>query len=206
MKLLDLFCGAGGCSMGYHRAGFEVVGIDHGPQKNYPFEFHKANVFEWLKNNDLKQFDFIHASPPCKCFTKTGWSFHFEYHKNHEDLLTPTREVLINSKKPYVIENVPGAPMKDSFILCGSMFGLGVRRHRHFETNPPLFQFIQSCNHKRVEASPHGHPRKAGEGATWGPAMDIDWMSCEELSQAIPPAYTEWIGKQLLNSVKGVES
>ena len=193
-KLLDLFCGAGGCSMGYHRAGFKVTGVDSKPQKNYPFEFHQADAIEF----PLDGFDVIHASPPCKAFTKTGWSYHFNYHNNHSDLLTPTRKRLIESGLPWVIENVPGSPMRADLLLCGSQFGLGVKRHRWFETNPSLFVLIQPCCHTKVKASPHGHPRVAGEGATWGPAMDIDWMNTNELSQAIPPAYTEWIGNQLI--------
>lgn len=201
-KLLDLFCGAGGCSMGYHRAGFNVVGVDINHQPHYPFRFHRADAMLF----PLDGFDAVHASPPCKAFTKTGWAFHFNCHQNHKDLLTPMRERLIASGLPFVIENVPGAPIRGDLMLCGSMFGLGVRRHRYFETNPSLFNFLPPCSHKKVLASPHGHPRISGEGATWGPAMGIDWMNTNELSQAIPPAYTEWIGKELKTHIFSIKS
>lgn len=193
-KLLDLYCGAGGCSEGYRQAGFEVVGVDIEPQPNYPFTFFQSDAMEF----PLDGYDVIHASPPCKAFTKTGWSYHFGYHSKHKDLLTPTRNRLIKSGIPFVIENVPGAPIRANIMLCGSMFGLGVRRHRYFETFPVIFFLMQPCIHKKVMASPYGHPRLKGEGSTWGPAMGINWMSVAELAQAIPPAYTKRIGDELI--------
>ena len=197
-RLLDLFCAEGGAAMGYARAGFEVVGVDSQPMPRYPFEFHQADAMTF----PLEGFDAIHASPPCKAFTKTGWAYKFGYHLNHEDLLTPTRERLRTVSVPWVIENVPGAPMEAHAKLCGSQFGLGVRRHRWFEFSWPLFAPFLSCAHLPVDASPHGHPRRADEGATWGPAMGIDWMSTAGLAQAIPPAYTEWIGRQLMAAIE----
>jgi DNA (cytosine-5)-methyltransferase 1 len=196
-KLLDAFCGEGGCSMGYKLAGFEVTGVDITEQKRYPFAFVKGDALEYMKAHG-KDFDVIHASPPCKAFTKTGWALHFGYHANHKDLLTPARIILESLGVPYVIENVPGAPLRADFMLCGSQFGLGVRRHRLFETSPRLFSMIAPCAHNTVDASPHGHPRRAGEGATWGPAMGIDWMSTAGLAQAIPPAFTKYIGEKLI--------
>jgi hypothetical protein len=213
-RLLDLFCGAGGAAMGYHRAGFEVVGVDIKPQPHYPFEFHQVDALMlmddlldgwpiggfaagWL----LSDFAAIHASPPCKLWTKTGWAYHFDYHANHEDLLTPTRERLRRTALPWVIENVPGAPLIGHIKLCGSLFGLNVRRHRWFELSSEPFDLIHACAHRKGVATPHGHARRAGEGATWGPAMGIDWMTPDEITQAIPPAYTEWIGTQLLQEL-----
>src|SRR5690606_6040549 len=124
-------------------------------------------------------FDAIHASPPCKFTTKTGWAYHFGYHADHDDLLTPTRARLEAAGVPWVIENVPGAPMRVDVQLCGSMFGLGVRRHRWFETGrwtiPP---WVLSCNHSARVVSPHGNPNRfKGSAAEWAEAMEIDWMS-----------------------------
>jgi DNA (cytosine-5)-methyltransferase 1 len=195
--MLDLFCGAGGAAMGYHRAGFDVTGVDINPQPRYPFTFVQADAMTF----PLDGFDVIHASPPCKHFTKTGWSYHFGYHANHDDLLTPTRQRLAASALPWVIENVPGAPMRADFMLCGSQFGLGVRRHRWFETSPQMFDLMPPCVHDRPVASPHGHPHFKGEAKLWAAGMAIDWMTPEGLGQAIPPAYTEFIGAQLLDYV-----
>jgi hypothetical protein len=196
-RLLDLFCGAGGCSMGYHRAGFEVVGVDINPQPRYPFEFHQADAMTY----PLEGFDVIHASPPCKAHTKTGWAIYFGYRGNHADLLTPTRERLVSQEALWVIENVPGSPMRPDVVLCGSQFGLNLRRHRWFEASFPIFTLLTPCSHKGGVASPHGHARKAGQLATWAPALGIDWMTEDEMAQAIPPAYTEWIGKQLMEAL-----
>lgn len=130
-RLLDLFCGAGGAGMGYHQAGFDVVGVDINPQPDYPFEFHQADAMEF----PLDGFDAIHASPPCQVFTALKTMHNAG---EHFDLLTPMRARLKEWGGPYVIENVPGAPMQDHVTLCGSSFGLGVkkydrelRRHRH---------------------------------------------------------------------------
>jgi DNA (cytosine-5)-methyltransferase 1 len=223
-RLLDLFCGAGGAAMGYHRAGFEVVGVDIKPQKHYPFEFHQGDAMTW----PLDGFDVIHASPPCQAFTalKTMWNA-----KEHEDLLTPTRLRLIQSGKPYIIENVPGAPIKTPMILCGTMFGLKtddgrgeLRRHRLFDLNW-FVGLTPECNHagpvigvygghgrdrrRTVTVTGHcgGYSRR--DGIKLFPikqrseAMGIDWMTGDPLSQAIPPAYTEFIGKHLMEYLNG---
>src|SRR5690348_16558972 len=130
-RLLDLFCGAGGCSMGYHRAGFEVVGVDIKPQKNYPFEFHQADALEFLKIHG-HEFDAIHASPPCQRYS-VGRHIH-QSGGNHPDLVHPTRSLLEATGKPWVIENVMGSPVA-GVTLCDLMFGLKVLRHRLFETS-----------------------------------------------------------------------
>jgi DNA (cytosine-5)-methyltransferase 1 len=201
-QLLDLFCGAGGCSVGYQRAGFEVVGVDINPQPHYPLTFWQADALDYLSHNG-QFFDAIHASPPCKAFTKTGWAYKYDYHANHDDLLTPCRELLEATGKPWVIENVPGSPMRADVVLCGSQFGLGVRRHRWFEFSEPPFQLMPPCVHPKHVVTPLGNPNAArGSRREWAEAMEIDWMTTAgELSQAIPPAYTEWIGARLMEQV-----
>lgn len=209
-RLLDLFCGAGGAAMGYHRAGFEVVGVDIKPQKHYPFEFHQDNALSVIGRNG-HLFDAIHASPPCQahCRLKSRWR-----EKEHPDLVAKTRALLQDTGKPYVIENVHGAPLVTTAILCGTMFGLTsgeahLWRHRLFETSFPL-PLVPQCRHRKPVITVTGHcggTRMRGgqrqySAAERRVAMGIDWMTAEELSQAIPPAYTEWIGKQLLKALE----
>ena len=198
MRLLDLFCGAGGAAMGYSQAGFtEIVGVDIVPQPNYPFTFVQGDALH--PPVELGGFDLIHASPPCKAFTKTGWAYRFDYHNDHLDLLTPTRELLADADRPYTIENVPGAPMRVDVLLCGSQFALGVRRHRWFEMADPIFQLMTPCDHSTRVVSPHGNPNALkGSGRQWAEAMGIDWMTTPELAQAVPPAYTKFIGEAFL--------
>jgi DNA (cytosine-5)-methyltransferase 1 len=245
-RLLDLFCGAGGAAMGYHRAGFDVVGVDIKPQPHYPFEFHQSDALEYVAEHG-HEFDAIHASPPCQAFTalKSMWNA-----KPHPDLVDPTRQLLIASGKPYVIENVPGAPLIEAWMLCGTMFGLGtgeaeLRRHRLFETT--FAMLVPPCSHYQRHLvigvyGGHGRDHRRTRPATVGvygdgngrdyrrqpatvgvygsaggasvrdgtqqfstaeraEAMGIDWMTGNELSQAIPPAYTEFIGEYLLAEV-----
>jgi DNA (cytosine-5)-methyltransferase 1 len=208
--LLDLFCGQGGAGMGYHRAGFNVVGVDIEPQPRFPFEFMAHDAMELL--NDMADYGpqqvlgdaygeiaAIHASPPCKPFTRTGWSYRFGYHARHEDLLTPTRALLQEIKLPWVIENVPGAPMRPDLELCGCMFGLEeLERKRWFEFWRPAFELRQPCDHSKGVVSPRGNTHYKGEADDWARAMSIDWMNAAGLSQAIPPAYTEHIGLALM--------
>src|SRR5262245_32328515 len=137
-RLLDLFCGAGGAAVGYDRAGFQVVGVDIAPQPNYPFTFGEADALEYLKwivlpSLGARKFAAIHASPPCQ-----RWSTKTRNPERHPDLIEPVRVLLESTGLPYVIENVPDAPLRDPVQLCGSSFGLGVQRHRSFETNFPL--------------------------------------------------------------------
>lgn len=217
-RLLDLFCGAGGAAMGYHRAGFEVVGVDIKPQPRYPFEFIQADALEYLWNRP-RRFDVIHASPPCHQYSTAT-----RHRKNqgiiYPDLLQPTQKALREIGKPYVIENVPGAkPLLDSpIMLCGGMFDLGVMRHRYFESSAPLLSPSHTCNGDRIDrdavsVTRHGPPARwyrKNPGAVfnikiWHEAMGIDWMSRFPLTQAIPPAYTEYIGKQLMEVIKNAE-
>jgi DNA (cytosine-5)-methyltransferase 1 len=218
-RLLDLFCGAGGCSMGYHRAGFEVVGVDINPQPRYPFEFHQADAMTF----PLDGFDVIHASPPCQayCALKT-----MKNKREHPELVGEMRVRLMEHGRPWVMENVFGAPLLDPIMLCGSHFhlkasnGYELRRHRYFETFPPIFVLQPLCRHgkktigiygakgrdiaqeKRHYAKPkesRGNPEGVVLPKKYAfEAMGIDWMNMDELSEAIPPAYTEWIGKQLM--------
>lgn len=211
-RILDLFCGAGGAAMGYYHAGFDVVGVDHKPMKHYPFEFHQADALEFLAEHGC-EFDTIHASPPCQAFTplKRMWNA-----KEHPDLVGVTREKLDAIGGPYVIENVPGAPLVNATMLCGSMFRLGcdggeLRRHRLFECSfhvgltPPCKHGWSGPNGETIGVyGGHGRDRRRRTNGQHFPtakraeAMGIDWMTGAELSQAIPPAYTEFIGRQLL--------
>lgn len=206
-RLLDLFCCAGGCSVGYARAGFEVVGVDKDEQPNYPFQFCQADALEYLaKYGDL--FDAIHASPPCQRFT-IGRHIH-NSGKNHPDLVGPTRLLLLNLEVPYIIENVNGAPLGNAIMLCGLMFGLKVLRHRYFESNRILLAPSHpkhpvgnlTNSHKGYSTGEHGFVSVAGHNfvrQAAARAMGIDWMKTRyELAQAIPPAYTEYLGRQLI--------
>jgi DNA (cytosine-5)-methyltransferase 1 len=209
-RLLDLFSGAGGCAVGYHRAGFEVVGVDNEPQPRYPFEFHQADALEFLVQHG-SEFDCIHASPPCQRYT-VGRHIH-NSGKRHPDLVGPTRLLLMEFDRPWVIENVMGAPMGHSVVLCGLMFGLRVLRHRLFESS----HLMLSPPHPK---HPAGNLTNATKGYSTGAtgfvcvaghnfvrtagakAMGIDWpMTRHELAQAIPPAYTEYLGRQLMEAV-----
>jgi len=216
MKLLDLFCGAGGASMGYHLAGFEVVGVDINPQKRYPFEFHQADAMSF----PLEGFDAIHASPPCQAYSQLKGLTTGDFQK----LINSIRDRIIASGVPfYIIENVAGA--KDVLInpirLCGSSFGLGVWRHRFFEISwgelkPPV------CQHDRcplpLDVTGTGGPQKTarikpGGGLSRKPksmkqasaAMGIEWMTRKEIVESIPPAYTKWIGLQLIEMLRGTD-
>ena len=211
MKLLDLYCKAGGASKGYQLAGFEVVGVDIKKQKRYPFEFIQADCLELMKDmNFLRSFDVITASPPCQTHSITQHLRNAQGKSTDKiDLIPQTREALIASGKPYVIENVPGAPLINPIRMCGSAFGLKVRRHRLFESNIQLTSSV--CKHKeqgkpvgiygsmRDEIPKGGHTAKSIEQAR--EAMGIDWMIWGELVEAIPPAYTETIGKQILSVI-----
>lgn len=192
MRLLDLFCGAGGAAMGYHRAGFEVVGVDIDPQPNYPFEFHRADAME---TDLIWEFDMIHASPPCQRYSQaTTWRGNPD---NHPDLLQPTIDRLNAAGVPWIVENVPGAPMVPDVILCGSMFGLKVRRHRLFRTSLENHLWLTPpCHH--IGLLPFMHK---GERA-YADAMGCTWMTNREAREAIPPAYTEYLGTELMRVLR----
>ena len=203
-KVLDLFCGAGGASMGYHLAGFEVTGVDIKHGKRYPFNYVREDVMD-LPIDYLRSFDLIHASPPCQTYSITR-NLRIAQGKQTTklDLIEPVRKMLIESGKPYVIENVMGAPLIDPVLLCGSAFGLKVRRHRLFESNTALKG--TECNHKAqgrpvgVYGSLNDEIPNGGKTATTideaKAAMGIDWMIWTEIVEAIPPAYTRYLGEQ----------
>ena len=228
-RLLDLFCGAGGAAMGYHRAGFEVLGVDIAPQPHYPFTFVQADAMTY----PLDGFDAIHASPPCQGYSRMR-RLPWLADRVYPLLLADTWDRLVEHGTPWVIENVMDAPMPHSTVLCGWTLGLPIYRHRRFGSShlilaPPHRKHVQviapgrrNLNERRtasggvmgvlpygttegiersfgtliVVPDPCGHP--AGSAAPHvKEAMGIDWMTRDELTQAVPPAYTEHIGAQL---------
>ncbi len=217
-RLLDLFCGAGGCSAGYHRAGFDVVGVDINPQPHYPFEFHQADAMTFPLNG----FDVIHASPPCQAYSRSR-NMGEQSGKNAPKLIEAVRRRLQLTTMPWIIENVEGAPLNDfplfgshRIMICGAAFGLGtcgfdLMRHRLFESNITL-KGKKCCHQRGKTIGVYGngtnlfHRNKFGrcvKNSELREAMGIDWMNRKELSQAIPPAYCEFIGKQLIKIMEG---
>jgi len=231
LRLLDLFCGAGGAAMGYHRAGFEVIGVDINPQPHYPFEFHQADALEF----PLEGYDTYHASPPCQAYSRLR---HLPWLKGkiYPALIEATRKLLVATGKPWVIENVADAPLGQEYgyiMLCGwSLAELPIYRHRLFESNVAMLAPAHRPHPAVIYPGGHlnrrysksggigvfgftkGVPRSYGtfvsvvgyDGTANFPkakeAMGIDWMTKEELTQAIPPAYTEYIGKYLMEFIK----
>lgn len=200
MRLLDLYCGAGGASAGYVKAGFEVVGVDLNPQPNYPYEFIQGDAIDFGFWN-YTDFDAIHASPPCQRYSRMQ-----NIHKNwdkHPDLVAPTRDLLRSTGLPYVIENVEGSPLINPLMLCGSMFQLPIKRHRLFESNFPLPILMPACDHTNMYDPYHGGEQARGEREKLSAAMGIDWfMTRPEVREAIPPVYTQYIGEILMCYLK----
>ncbi len=230
-RLLDLFCGAGGAAVGYHRAGFDVLGVDIVEQPHYPFPFVRMDALDWLREELARypEITAIHASPPCQAYSalRTTWN----KLGGHPELVEPTRELLKRTGLPWIMENVPGAPLSEPIVLCGSMFDLHVgewelRRHRLFELDG-FSCMTPPCDHRRpvlgvygghardrrrrvmgVYGHGGGDPNRNPEKGTSAPIalareiMGIDWMTAAEISQAIPPAYTEHIGGFLLAEIK----
>ena len=211
--LLDLFCGAGGAGMGYYQAGFDVVGVDINPQPNYPRTFFQGDALTWLADARRRKayapgVVAIHASPPCQRYSAMS-KCRPDLAEKYPDLVDETRELLEATGLPYVIENVPGSPLREPVMLCGSMFGYELYRHRLFESNVPLV------------APPHpAHVKPASKAGHWRPGtvmsvsghvspiklarevMGIDWCTRDELAEAIPPYYTEYIGAQLIQALE----
>jgi DNA (cytosine-5)-methyltransferase 1 len=206
---LDLFCGAGGAAVGYHRAGFDVVGVDIVPQPRYPFEFVQADALTF----PLDGYDAIHASPPCQAYSALA-ALPWVAAECHVRLLEPTWERLAAYGVPWVIENVERAPMPHSAVLCGWTMGLPFYRHRRFGSSSLLL----APPHRRHEVVIHAGRRNLSTRYRQGGGRDIaglfpgataadaglEWMTAKEASQAIPPAYTEHIGAQLLAHIEGV--
>lgn len=222
MRLLDLFCGGGGAAKGYADAGFEVVGVDINHQPNYPYEFMRRDAIDTLdmltqkralrpEGWKLDDFDVIHASPPCQAYTKksANWGRERTHWLDHPDLVGETRALLEATGKPYVIENVGGSPIMGSLMLCGTMFGLKIQKHRYFESNIDLGWPPATCNHEDTYNPWQGAGRSA---VKLRDAMGIDWLPISggasrkagytgDLFNAIPPAYTEYIGKRLMEVI-----
>lgn len=210
MRLLDLFCGAGGAAMGYSRAGFtEIVGVDIKPQPRYPFAFVLGDALHYLRDHGAG-FDVIHASPPCQRYSSATPT---SRRSAHSDLVAPLRELLVETGVPFVIENVPSAPLRRDVMLCGVMFGLPIARHRVFETTAHMIQpahpahpddIVQvtgggPCN---LPARPGvGGPRRKPNADEARRIMGMPWATKRELNEAIPPAYSEWLGRRVLDSL-----
>ncbi len=201
-RLLDLFCGSGGASMGYVRAGFAVTGVDIKPQPHYPFEMVQWDALQYVALYGRK-FDAIHASPPCQAYSRsTAWRGN---RASHPDLIAATREALEQTGLPYIIENVQEARhlLRFPLMLCGSMFGLPFQRHRYFECPSLGLVLLPDCRHRPEDFS-HDHGKKQTE-SVYRDAMGCDWMTCHEARQAIPPAYTEFLGLKLMALTKETE-
>lgn len=190
-RLLDLFSGAGGAARGYQQAGFHVTGVDLAPQPNYIGDaFHQADALTF----PLDGFDAIHASPPCQHYANvTRWT---GAQANHAALIAPMRARLIEAGVPWVIENVRTAELDAWLMLCGTQFGLPIRRHRYFQTSWMPYALAEGCRHRADDFS-FDHGGKQPE-STYRDAMGVEWMTVQESREAIPPAYTRWIGSRLL--------
>jgi len=180
--------------MGIHRAGFDVTGVDIKPQPRYPFKFIQADAMTF----PLDGYDFIWASPPCQAFTVAQ----VIHGREHPDLLTPTRERLKATDCPWIIENVPRAPMRVDVIMCGSLIGQPkLKRHRLFEFREPTLILLPSCSHAEEIISVFGHGGHVYNGVKeWREVMGIDWMNRDELAQAIPPAYSEFLCRHVMQT------
>ncbi len=231
MKCLDLCCCSGGASDGYHDAGFEVTGVDIKEQKQYPYSFYKGDAVEIVRGAglvNLNEFDFIHASPPCQTHTSLVHIRNAQGGKAAVvDILDEVVEGLIACKKPFIVENVSNAILKKKhdglheITLCGSMFGLKVRRHRKFWSNIPITTEGMKCEHKKQgkpvgvygskgdqvkgmwkgKMSYGGTTAKTDEEAisAMGFKRKVPW---NKLKEAIPPSYTEFLGKQIIDFIK----
>lgn len=217
LRVLDTFCCAGGMGMGYWLAGFDVVGIDINPQPNYPFPFIQGDAIEYIRKHG-HEYDLIHGSPPCQHYTPLN----AYNHKTYPDLIGPTREAMISTGKPYVIENVEAAwpELKDPITLCGPMFDLKIYRHRLFESSFPIRERMHSkhiftCARNGYLPTPSipfmtitgGRHSRAWQNAATD-AMEMPWikvpnggnikLGIREVCEAIPPKYAEWIGSQFM--------
>jgi len=200
LKALDLCCSAGGASMGLHRAGFDVTGIDIKPQKRYPFRFIQGDALNLPVR--LQDFDLIWASPHCQEYSRTRLMN--PERKRFPEQIPQFREMLVSAGVPYIIENVPGAPLLNPIKLNGAMFGLPLYRERHFECS--FFVLTPNIKHPRGMTVKGIFPVICGDGSIksrdtikrWKESLGIDWMVRHELAQAIPPAYSEYLARQAI--------
>ncbi|MFJ1927949.1 DNA methylase [Streptomyces sp. NPDC088131] len=224
--VLDLFCCAGGAATGYHRAGFDVIGVDIVDRPNYPFTFVRADALDYLAgliaSGEIRRFRAAHSSPPCQagCALTVGTNASQGWGGDHNDLVAPTRALLERTGLPYVIEQPNGrAEIRKDLSLCGEMFGLGVLRHRNFElggwtiarpAHPKHRGYVRGYRHGVYRDGPYVAAYGSGGGKATVPemqaAMGITWTDVrEELTEAIPPAFSEHIGRALLAAVRPVE-
>jgi DNA (cytosine-5)-methyltransferase 1 len=204
-RLLDLFCGAGGAAMGYHRAGFDVTGVDIAPQPRYPFPFVQADAMTF----PLEGFDAIHASPPCQDYSR---AMRHLTTRHYPRLIEPMLERLAD--RVYIVENVPGAPLPHQSTLdgdhgvelCGTMFGLLIWRHRLFQTSF-LISAPRGCAHVSAPVNRNRGNRPGGRSTNraWREAIGVTWMSNQETDESIPPAYTYYIGTKLMSEFPAQE-
>lgn len=192
MRLLDLYCGAGGAAMGYRRAGFEIVGVDIEPQPRFPFTFVQADALEYVATHG-QEFDAIHASPPCQAYSRTRFLPWLANRRKLPQLIEPTRLVLTEVGVPWIIENVPDAHLPAGW-LCGTMFGLPFFLHRYFEVGGWFCMFPPHAKHRFVMQPGRLFGARL---AMSHDAKGLDWMTSHEQVEAIPPAYTEFIGGRL---------
>lgn len=219
--LLDLFCCAGGAAMGYHCAGFDVVGIDIVEQPRYPFEFIRGDAIAYAGNRRFlrrHRFAAVHASPPCQLFSVASKQDGYGRRREtipHGDLVGATRDLLVRAGLPFVIENVVGAPVRRDLLLCGKIFDLDVARHRIFECwgfaarqprhRPHTGRVLTVAGHSGGSSARDGDSR-FGSVDDWRAAIGIDWMIGAELVEAIPPAYTAYIGLSLVKAIGGANA
>ncbi len=212
IKLLDLYCCGGGAGHGYELAGFDVTGVDIVEQPRHRGKFIKSDAINFALNHH-HEFDVIHASPPCQAYSMASKQYRLSG-KEYDDLIEPTRQALKAIGKPYIMENVPGSPLVNPIELCGAMFGMRTYRHRLFESNMP----IAAPPHPAHDApnAKMGRPPKDGEFIQYvghfpgvGLVRDmtgLHWLGQKELAQSIPPQYTEYLGKQIIQMLKKHES
>ena len=186
--------------MGYHQAGFEVVGVDIAPQRTYPFDFHQADALQFVKEA-WQDFDVIHASPPCQRYSNAQRI----RHNDHPDLVAPTRSALEETGLPFIIENVMGAPLKNPIMLCGAMFGIETYRHRLFEfgggltvPEPPHPEHVAKTTKMGRWPQPGEYMHIVGNFCNVDRArkiMEMPWANRDGLREAIPVSYSRYIGK-----------
>lgn len=201
-RLLDLFCGAGIGADGYAETGFEVIGVDNKHQPNYPYKFYQGDALEYLAEHG-KEYDVIHASPPCPKFSQLtrlrGKA------TNHPDLIDKTRQLLISIGRPWVIENVEGAPLRVDLTLCGTMFGIPFPKHRWFELSISVAVLLPPCNHENLYDPFHGGEDSRQEREKLCNLYGVErFVTRQEVRNGIPKVYTNLIGRQFMQYLEAL--